>query len=71
MKNYKVTVHPWPYNNTIERWFSSKKETREYARYMVKLGWTPYIEVFNESRTEGKKFMFPSVAVAMFLNGVF
>jgi hypothetical protein len=71
METYKVTVFPYPYSNKVERWFSTKHEAKDYAKYQIKLGWAPHIEVFNESYTESKRVLFPSVAVSMFWNGVF
>lgn len=72
MNTYKVTAYPRPYSDKVEKWFSDKKEAREYAKYLVKLGWAPHTEKFlDDSYTVSKSVLFPSVAVFMFWSGVF
>lgn len=71
METYKITTHGFNGEHTHERWFSTKKDAKEYSMSLVRLGYTPYASVYSSDYTKSKMIYFFGVSVFMFWKGVY
>lgn len=70
MNTYKISTHNFNGERLHFRWFSTKKEAKDYAKFLVRLGFTPYAESYSPNYDTVKSVVFPSVAVMMYFKGV-
>lgn len=69
MTSYKV-AHT-SYGITTEKWFSTKEDTKRYARSIIKLGYAPSVLTYEEDTySKPKSAIFPSLVIAQFFGGV-